>query len=65
MWIHSDVQITRRYRIHHVLDDAGTLVFSASNLGSVIQWLHEEGYSQAYLDDGNDNWSLTFQKRPG
>lgn len=61
MKLYADVQITRRYRLHHVLDDAGTLAFSAATLGAVLAWLHEEGYTSVSVDDGERSWQLHFK----
>lgn len=37
----AEVQVTRRQRLSHVLDETGTVVWSGKSVVSAVEYLHE------------------------
>ena len=47
--IQCDTPLTRRKRLHHILDAAGELVYSSAKIGPCIAWLALRGERQFYM----------------
>ena len=49
-----DVYLTRRQRLHYVLDDDGNLMWSGKAIQAAIMFLIDEGHASFELDAGED-----------
>ncbi len=58
--IFPDCQLTRRKRVHWVIDDEGDVAFSSADLSDCIRWLYDRGDMVAMVEvTGHDQpWKL-------
>ncbi len=58
-FIVADVQITRRKRVHLVLDENNEVAFAAARLTDVLAWLHDRDLTQITIQDQSERlWSV-------
>ncbi len=58
--IFPDCQLTRRKRVHWVIDDKGDVSFSSADLSDCINWLFEQGHMSAHVEitGHKDPWTI-------
>jgi len=58
----TDVQITRRKRVHLVLSDDGMTEFAAAKFGDLVAWLNDQGQTEIILQDQNEQlWKVEIR----
>lgn len=60
MTIRVDVPSTRRRRMFHVLDEREQALWSGSTLPGAMEWLWEQGVTEARLERGGRYWKIDF-----
>ncbi len=60
-----DVYLTRRQRLHYVLDDDGNLAWSGKDIHAAITFLIAEDRSSFELDAGDHKEKLLLTARRG
>ena len=58
-----DVYLTRRQRLHYVLDADGNLAWSGKEVQAAIMFLIDEGHASFELDAGDDKEKLLLTAR--
>ena len=56
-----DVPITRKKRLHHVLDEKGERLFSSHKIGDCVTWVYDQGHYKFNLNVGDDTLFPDFQ----
>jgi len=58
----TDVQITRRKRVHLVLDARGDTQFAAARLADVLDWLRGNDQTAVIIHDSSEqSWSVALR----
>ena len=61
--LNADVYLTRRQRLHFVLDDAGDLAWSGKGIAAAFRFLHERNQNMFLLEgqapDGKFNVKMS------
>jgi len=58
----TDVQITRRKRVHLVLGANGETEFIAAKFGDVISWLNDQGQREIIIQDQSERlWKVALR----
>ncbi len=58
------VQLTRKHRVCHVINEQGGLVWSGRNAGDAIEWMVENDMTEAKLVVGQNDYELKFGRFP-
>lgn len=65
MWtIYSDVRLSRRQRLCHVVDDKGELRWSGGRIADALNFVVEEGRTTARLDGDEYSFELQIARLP-
>lgn len=62
--LYADVQLTRRNRMHHVMDDAGVLKWSGKSLLGALEYLAEQGQDEFKLEGDDTDPSFLVMAKP-
>mgnify|MGYP001828679330 CR=1 FL=1 len=67
--IYIDVEVTRRKRFILIHNPQGEALWTGRKLTAALEWLYEEGYRDAVIDDGEHRYQvgvsrLSNQKEP-
>lgn len=62
--LNPDVYLTRRQRLHFILDDAGELAWSGKSLGGALRWLHEKGVTRFQIEGQEPDEKFLVEVRP-
>ena len=62
--LYPDVYLTRRQRLHYVMDGNDVLMWSGNSIFSAVEYLLNENQGQFLLDtgDGKEKLHLTVRK---
>jgi len=60
----AEVQVTRRQRLSHVLDDAGTVHWSGRSVVSAVEYLFENGQTIFLLEGEASGFVLKIEAAP-
>ena len=60
--VHTDIKVTRRKRLHMVMDGTGLLMFSAGTIIEVLDFLYENEHLKARFSDENISFFIEFRK---
>lgn len=58
--IHTDVEFSRRKRLHHCMDETDTVRWTGTNIYSALEWLAEQGESMCLIKDARGEAQITF-----
>lgn len=58
--IQPDVHLTRRKRIHQILDERSQQQWAGQSFIEALNWLLDTGHNQTMVSDGRTSFILTF-----
>lgn len=61
LYIYSDVSVTRRQSMHHVMDETNTLRFSAAKIDACFKWCYGEGFPEVVIIGPDTMVKVTIQ----
>lgn len=59
-----DVYLTRRQRLHFVMDEAGVLLWSGKTIGAAIRFLHGTGVTRFKIDGQEPDEAFIVEVSP-
>ena len=60
----AEVQVTRRQRLSHVLDDSGTVVWSGRSVVAGVEYLYEQEQLLFLLEGESSAYVLSIKAAP-
>ena len=58
--LHTDIEFTRRKRLHAVMNDQDELLWTGAKLSKALEFCFDQGHYEIEVDDGEMRWRLTF-----
>ena len=62
--LYTDVETTRRKRLHHVLDEHETPKWSGANVCGALEFLYESGENEFWIQGQGSKWLVMIHPEP-